>query len=354
MTIITRSTKRAFEGETLSAESSSHVRQKKNCSSVLGHLFPKLSTTQNLPITQNVSPIVEGEAKLSVYKIIQRKFTGLFYRKQEPSTEHTAPCEVLGKDKKSEDTLGIISSIRARLPERPFKYLSAFYEVGSVELLKGGIAFINGINTSEDEAKEHALRLSSYAKGVKVHGIYNATHTAPIDLLECLVGQCRVQTSPVQLLKDKWNQFIATQSPDAKFLQICHSGGAIHVLNALRSSLQEVRDRIIVIAISPAKIVPNELCYQAYNYASKRDFVPSLDLAGRYWYASQLTKLEPHEGASFIDHYLNSDTFQEVTKGHIITYLAQHGKYSNEILASKEFYIVQEELVMIDVSLIDA
>ena len=179
---------------------------------------------------------------------------------------------------------------------------------------------------------ESAWQLSSYAEGAKIYGTYNATNlrgTQPFsilaDILECGIGHVGFHTSPVQLLKNQWNHFIATHSPCAKFLQPCHSGGALHVKNALLTSPESVRQRIIVLAIAPAVIVPEELCFKSYNYISRRDFVTHLDLAGKLKYGGELHILEPHPEASFWDHEFLSPTFRDPIQGHINDYIENYG-----------------------------
>ncbi len=199
------------------------------------------------------------------------------------------------------------------------------YEIGSIDSASIGIGFINGIRNTRTEAQEHALQLHRYAQGFKIQGVYNATHTAAVDALECVVGQCGMRTPPVELLKSQWNRFISNHGPDAKFLQIAHSGGSVHVFNALFSSTKAVQNRIIVLAISPAAVIPNKLCYKAYNYTSKRDFIPSLDVMGKWHYGDQLILLEPHPDASFHDHGFDSPTFQQLIKDNIANYLIQYG-----------------------------
>ncbi len=199
------------------------------------------------------------------------------------------------------------------------------YEIGSVDLENGGIGFINGINNLEEEAKEHALRISKYAQGIKILGVYNATHSFLLDILECILGQCRLPTPPSRMLKNHWNHFISTRGPEAKFLQICHSSGTIYVYNALSSSPKEVRERIIVLAISPGAVIPKKLCYEAYNYASKRDFIPHLDALGKIRYGDQLILLDPHPDAAHFDHAFDSPTFQDIILFHITNYLKQIG-----------------------------
>jgi hypothetical protein len=130
-----------------------------------------------------------------------------------------------------------------------------------------------------------------------------------------------MHTPPVRMLKKQWKHFIATHGPEAKFFQICHSGGAIHVYNALSSSSKAVRNRIIVFAISPRAIIPKRLCYQSFNYASKRNFVPKLDVIGRIRYGSELVLLNPHPNAPKHDHGFDSPTFQDIIKNRLENYL---------------------------------
>lgn len=254
-----------------------------------------------------------------------KEFLGYFYGEYEPHCH----CESHRDCKRGGDIGNASSLMNSNLISASkgglFPIRSVPYEAGLIELDNGGIGFINGINNLEEEARQHALRLSRYAQGIKIHGIYNATHSAPIDVLECVLGQCRIHTPPVQLLKDQWDQFFSTHSFNAKFLQICHSGGAIHVFNALRSSPRAIREKIIVLAISPGAIIPRNLCFEAYNYASKRDFVPNLDIVGKVRYGDQLILLEPHPDALPHDHGFDSPTFQEQIQKRIINYLRQVG-----------------------------
>ena len=203
---------------------------------------------------------------------------------------------------------------------------SESYQVGSYDLQNGAIGFINGINNTRSESIESAYNLSQYAHNAKIYGIYNAKNCSGSigkiltgiantavsiggDIAECGLGRIGLHTPPVQLLKNQWAHFAMTYGPDAKFLQICHSGGADHVKNALISSSEATRQRIIVLAINPSVIIPEELCFRSNNYMSRRDFVTRLDVIGRLRYGNQLHILEPHPHAKFWDHEFASPTF---------------------------------------------
>ena len=110
-----------------------------------------------------------------------------------------------------------------------------------------------------------------------------------------------------------------------KFLEICHSGGAAHLRNALMSSPESIRQQIIVLAINPSVIIPDELCFRSHNYVSRRDFVTRLDIRGNLQYGNQLKILEPHPNARSWDHEFLSPTFEDPIERHIIEYIEDYG-----------------------------
>ena len=125
-------------------------------------------------------------------------------------------------------------------------------------------------------------------------------------------------------MKDKWSHLTSTRGPDAKFLEICYSGGADPLKNALLSSPPSVRQRIIVLAIAPSVIIPKSLCFKSDNYVSRRDFVTHLDFVGKMRYGNELRVLEPHPDAKFWDHEFLSPTFNDVKYNHIADYIKNY------------------------------
>ena len=219
---------------------------------------------------------------------------------------------------------------------------SGVFLVNSSDLQNGAIGFINGINNTRLQSIESARQLGRYAQDAKIYGIYNATNlSGPLsrsltgmankafsigaDIVECGLAHIGFHTPPVQLLKNQWNHFIATHGPEAIFFQICHSGGADHVKNALKDSPDSVRQRIIVLAINPSVVVPDELCYESHNYISKRDFVTRLDIIGNLKYGEELHILEPHPDADFWDHEFASPTFKKLIQDQITNYIENYG-----------------------------
>ena len=210
------------------------------------------------------------------------------------------------------------------------------------------IGWINGIGNSFNESIDNAAYIQRLASGHTIQGIYNCSHTPAIDLLEAAILNHQ-GFSPItaKLLQNQWREFHEANRdrPNAKFLQICHSQGYIHVRNGLEGAPQEIRDRVIVIAIAPAAVVPKRLCFQSYNYASQRDFVYKLEpstltvealtiddvliptFGEPINHLDELIILSPHPDAPKFDHPIQSPTFQRVLKDLLADYKQHEGEY---------------------------
>lgn len=197
---------------------------------------------------------------------------------------------------------------------------------------------INGINTSLHESIQHAEYLAQFAQDLSVTWVHNHSNGAPVDVAECmLLNYSGISPNTESLERKEWIAFHEANqdNPEAKLLQFCHSQGAIHTKNALMSVPEEIRQRIIVVAIAPAAIIPRELCHASFNYASKKDKIylgeilcKSMRDVDQGQQAAkdfnQLILLEPHKDATGIDHEFESLTFLPMILNHF-------GKYLNGI-----------------------
>ena len=220
--------------------------------------------------------------------------------------------------------------------EAPFGNKSRIFNLSDEsqfqELEKGMIMFINGMNTSLEEALSHATYIANLAGGYNVHGVYNASH-GPFtifpawDLVESVLNTICFATPPVRLLHQQWDAYFATANSTAPILLICHSQGAIHVRNALMSYPCELRDRIIVLAIAPAAYISQSLCRVERHYKSKwnRDIVPFCDPLGRMLHSKNVVALPPHKDASTFDHDFQSPTYKVELKYQIRRYVKTYG-----------------------------
>lgn len=212
----------------------------------------------------------------------------------------------------------------------------------------GYIGWINGINNTFEESRLSAEYLQKLTGNHPINAIYNHTHTPVVDVLEsALLNHNGISILTADLLKKEWSAFHEANAirPNARILWICHSQGTIHVRNALQQLPQEVRDRLIVVAIAPAAIVPKNLCFTSYNYASERDFIYKLEpvplsfeckiIDGRINfevtsaadYRDELIILPASEEATGIDHSFQNSTYRKALKYLIDEYQSRNGQY---------------------------
>lgn len=212
------------------------------------------------------------------------------------------------------------------------------------------ITYVNGINTSPEEALANAEHIRKFIPGnLCINGIYNHSNNPITDLLEVfLFNYLGFSPNTQGLLMQSFTEFHEKNkdNPNQKLFHICSSQGAIHTRNALMRLPQEIRDRVIVLNIGPAATVPKELCYRCFDFASENDFVHYGECIFTHLIASfnneserqemltmlaenrrQLTLLKPHEDAKGIDHSPQSPTFDETYERTLRNYFAHEGSY---------------------------
>ncbi|HSW72049.1 MAG TPA: DUF687 family protein [Chlamydiales bacterium] len=208
------------------------------------------------------------------------------------------------------------------------------------------IGAINGMNTTLDEAMSNASYIQQFASNKCIEYVYNQTHGVVVDALEVLALNFRGNSpyTSKELLAN-WTEFHQENegSPNAKYFQCCHSQGALHVRNALIKAPKEIRDRIIVVAIAPAAIVPKALCFASYNYACKNDLIPHAELIYLGGLArnglcapslfksvidnhNELILLDPHPEENDTHHF-QARTYAERIEFHVDDYLHRNGEY---------------------------
>jgi hypothetical protein len=83
---------------------------------------------------------------------------------------------------------------------------------------------------------------------------------------------------------------------------------------------EEVRDHIHVVAIAPARLIPEKMCRYAVNYAAKSDAVPRLQMGYNpieYMSATNVNWVESNEKAPWMDHDFMSPTYNKPIKNEI-------------------------------------
>ena len=232
-----------------------------------------------------------------------------------------------------------------RVPSLPHREPSQVFLTEGTRLLEYRIGGINGMNTLLQGAGAHAQYIRGFTPNLSVEWVYNHSNSPLVDLAEVFaMNYPGYSPNTANLLRENWKVFHEEnkQNPKAKYLQLCHSQGAIHVRNALQGAPEELRDRVIVVAIAPGAIIPKRLCHKSFNYASKNDIVPKGELVIQGLYnigedcrpnmllpyledREELILLDSHPDAQGMDHDFQSKTFQEIIEVHVEKYLLREG-----------------------------
>ncbi len=185
-----------------------------------------------------------------------------------------------------------------------------------------GFGFINGICNTFEDAKKHALYISELAGRVNVGFVYNASQGAVNDFGRCYMGLKGVAREPVRLLHKMWNNFFGSSSSDSRFIMTCHSEGAILVRNALLDYPEDLRKKIIVIAIAPGGYIFPETCDKVSHYRAPfwRDFVPRLDYRGSLMARDTIFDLPSASNAPYFDHEFQSPTYTDMLRENLQYY----------------------------------
>lgn len=205
----------------------------------------------------------------------------------------------------------------------------------------GGITDLSDPNHTESNMSY----ISSFAPNSSIDWIHNPSHRVCVELVELFTRNYPEHTvAAAKYLREKILAFHETykDKPGFKYLQICHQRGSLDLYDALESLPEEVRQRVIVLAIAPTKVIPEELCYHAYNYRSRLDIIPygaivhaadllsSGSVEGRdkaLRHLQELVALTSHPLASGLDRDFQSPTFAETIDKHIQAYLKENGNY---------------------------
>jgi len=176
------------------------------------------------------------------------------------------------------------------------------------------LSFVNGVWNTLDGAKQNAAKVSDYAGGRQVNGVYNATHGKAQDINESVMNLRGVCTTPVMHLHQQWDEFFQINGEEAHILQLAHSQGCVHVRNALETYDPELRRQIRVLAVAPYAYIDPDSCEKVQHLVST-DFVTRIDSENMQKYEHTIKYLDPHPDANqWFDHEFQSPTYEESIK----------------------------------------
>ena len=159
--------------------------------------------------------------------------------------------------------------------EREAENHSCSFHLHLQEPERGQIGFINGMACTRETTRDNAGRISSVcAQGRNIHCVYSATTgIADRDIASGILGCGGIATPAVLLLLEQWQDFFEKDA-NSRLLQLCTSRGAIEVNNALELLPPELRQRLIVITIAPACLIPANMAYRVFNLVILSDPIP--------------------------------------------------------------------------------
>ncbi len=218
---------------------------------------------------------------------------------------------------------------------------SVRYKIDGIDKEGMGIFSLNGMDTEFELALSNARHIQSLCPGnLSIQGIYNHTNNPVIDGLEIsLLNYQGISPNTSNFFIQVATDFheVNNNRPYAKGLFYPHSQGTIHTYNALEKLPKEIRDRIIIVALAPAKPIPKSLCYDSFNYAIRGDLVPY----GHLFYSlltlnfkefliawknfKEIIWLDPVEGED--KHAFQSSPFAKVIGHHGKDYHERGGEY---------------------------
>lgn len=243
------------------------------------------------------------------------------------------------------------SPIDSPLTEAIHHYAKNFFEsslyeiVGTKHLKHVHFGFGNGLFNEQIKSQLNGSWISQLAGGVNVCCIFNRLQVSASNLLRYLAEACGACTLPSKLYRLQW-RYMKDVCPDRVFVQVCHSWGALLAHNALKEIVQEggsmaewAKRKLIIVAIAPARLIPREMCLDAFNLVSKADWFirPIQCLSGR---KADRMLLEKAEGAPAFDHACMSPTFAEPLR-HIFSRIIKTYEIDQPLILSQRNVVAQ-------------
>ena len=201
---------------------------------------------------------------------------------------------------------------------------SSVIKVGNGTVSNARATCINGIGNTRKDAEGMIGRISEILGNVSVAGIYDATHGFVADFFECILLKLGFATKSVHLLVDRWRELFQEMN-NGTIHHFAHSQGALTTRVALKQLTPEERDMIDVVTLGGAAIITREECKGAYNYVSKSDLVPLLDIKNLYFGNANVVHLPCQSKNKWFDHGFNSPTYQNVLKEEGFNFIKKYG-----------------------------
>ncbi|HSX13708.1 MAG TPA: RHS repeat-associated core domain-containing protein [Chlamydiales bacterium] len=138
----------------------------------------------------------------------------------------------------------------------------------------GEIVVFTGIRTTGKEHVDTLRDTSSRAGNVPIHGMHMPTHGFFNDLIKCDATFTTGMNSTIRHAERYFQEASQRVGADGKILALAHSAGSMNLFYSACAHLaskrlpQEIRDKIMIRTIAPAKIIPDEGFHSVTNIKS--------------------------------------------------------------------------------------
>ena len=122
------------------------------------------------------------------------------------------------------------------------------------------------------------------------------------------LGKLNVCTETVKEIKSLWYKYFKDH-PDGYISWTCHSRGVLDTRNALKAFPEDLRERIVILAVAPGCFIDKSLCGSVTHLVS-RDLVPGLSPIDMLRCWDTIKFVNPHPKAPVNDHPLLSPTYR--------------------------------------------
>ncbi|MBS0615577.1 MAG: RHS repeat protein [Verrucomicrobia bacterium] len=216
--------------------------------------------------------------------------------------------------------------------QQPYTY----HIVGHRDQTNNQGTYINGANTSFNEAQKSATRFSDSFK-VPVTLVYNPTDGIFSDLVECILNQFGVRTAAVDLLAQTWRHILSDyrrMNHSGMIPHGAHSQGGIITKLALEMLSPGERSIIEVHTYGSASLFSGRLAGGVKHHVSVRDGIPffsifrlaksiSRHLRGK---DSNVFFIGSWWGCPLTDHSIMNETYDTAMREGGREFLINHGK----------------------------
>jgi RHS repeat-associated protein len=207
---------------------------------------------------------------------------------------------------------------------------SNIYRVKGSPFEHGGMSYTNGMQTDFPKAVQQAEYLSKLAGGREITLCHNDTKGYDKkgligDVADICLQNAHFDTKAVLATRTEMCHWVETHpNSNELYLKICYSKGCNITRQALSGIEDEnIRNRILVLAIEPGAYIDKNLCAGVLHLVSDRDYIPTIDIAGRMMAERQGTIKYLHAcpGAVGMDHDIFSKTYPSEIKNFMDAYI---------------------------------